>query len=259
MAVSEIKSKIDSSLQSLDGFLICNDEIFSNEEIDIALDSLNEFIGKPICNSVVKMCGTKTSLLRVSGLHFISESVKNILINESFIEAAVSYSNASRLQVLGTQFYYKSSSQIGNDQVGWHRDSDYINFNSKGVFTAWIACSNITETSGPIKYIRGSQYWPSTLFIGNAGNKNLLSDRKRFMADKPSYEWEECPALLKKGACSFHCYDVLHGSESNKSNEPRIGLAITLITEQFEKQGISKDKIVRDLNDQERFPIIYAN
>ncbi|MBV9849062.1 MAG: phytanoyl-CoA dioxygenase family protein [Armatimonadetes bacterium] len=115
--------------------------------------------------------------------------------------------------------------------VGWHQDWAYWRDWEEGseLFTAWLALSDVTTESGPMVFVPGSHRWgllPGGDFFGQ--------DQQALRAGIPIPEgetWRETPDILPPGGVSFHHRLLFHGSHQNRSDAPRLSLAIHLRTE----------------------------
>ena len=67
------------------------------------------------------------------------------------------------VQVWWTQLLYKPPQAAAptNTTIGWHQDRSYWGAWEEGseLFTAWVALSDVTAESGPMKFVRGSHRW----------------------------------------------------------------------------------------------------
>ena len=67
---------------------------------------------------------------------------------------------AKYIQIWHSQVVWKPRSKNQKGNAGWHRDSQYWPFWSKeGLYTAWIALTDVSINSGPLRFIRGSNLW----------------------------------------------------------------------------------------------------
>jgi non-heme Fe2+,alpha-ketoglutarate-dependent halogenase len=104
-----------------------------------------------------------------------------------------------------TSFFIKEAHDPGF--VSWHQDATYWGLSSSDVATAWIAMSPANKVSGCMKFIAGT-------------HRNQVQH-----ADKAKAVYVE----LKPGQASLHHVLLFHGSEPNRSDDRRIGLAIRYI------------------------------
>jgi hypothetical protein len=123
-----------------------------------------------------------------------------------------------------TSFFIKEARDPGF--VSWHQDATYWGLSSSDVATAWIAMSPANKVSGCMKFIAGThqrQVQHEDTFDQN----NLLTRGQEIAVDV-----DEAKAIyveLKPGQASLHHVLLFHGSEPNRSDDRRIGLAIRYI------------------------------
>lgn len=124
-----------------------------------------------------------------------------------------------------TNFFIKEPKSPGF--VSWHQDAFYWGLSKDDVVTAWIALSPANLESGCMKFVPGSQTQDHLQHVDTFHKNNLLS-RGQEIAVKIDQELTvDC--ILNPGEMSLHHVKVVHGSEPNRSNNRRIGLAIRYI------------------------------
>jgi hypothetical protein len=89
---------------------------------------------------------------------------------------------------------------------------------------AWVALSPANLQSGCMKFLPGSQTQDHLQHVDTFHKDNLLS-RGQEIAVKV----ESVDCMLNPGEMSLHHVKLVHGSEPNRSNDRRIGLAIRYI------------------------------
>lgn len=113
------------------------------------------------------------------------------------------------------------------DYVSWHQDATYWGLSSDEVITAWVALSDAPIESGAMKFWAGSHKFDQIEHQDTFHEHNLLSRGQEIAVDVPEGEGVLVP--LKAGEISLHHVKLVHGSESNQSDDRRIGLAIRYI------------------------------
>ena len=124
-----------------------------------------------------------------------------------------------------TNFFIKEANSPGF--VSWHQDAFYWGLNKDDVMTAWVALSPANLESGCMKFLPGSQTQDHIQHIDTFHKDNLLSRGQEIAVKVDSAKTVDC--MLKPGEMSLHHVKVVHGSEPNRSNDRRIGLAIRYI------------------------------
>jgi hypothetical protein len=107
-----------------------------------------------------------------------------------------------------------------NVGIAWHRDQDYMGFDSKRVVTAWIALSRCNEANGCVMAIRG----PGRAGVGAPGVSRLAR-----RAEAGRLDGMATRVVLEAGEMSLHDSEILHGSRPNLSDEKRVGFAIRFV------------------------------
>jgi ectoine hydroxylase-related dioxygenase (phytanoyl-CoA dioxygenase family) len=174
---------------------------------------------------------------------------------------AAAITGASMIQTFVTQQLIKPPGGLETANVGWHQDYQYWQGHVRGeVFTAWVAISDVTEESGPMRFVVGSHKW-GLLNAGDFFSGNLDSLRDRIRAAHPGAKWEEASAVLKPGAVSFHHRLTIHGSGANRTTWPRKSVAIHLRTERSAlAPGIKYRDVgwLNDFADERACPVMYG-
>ncbi|MBL8344888.1 MAG: phytanoyl-CoA dioxygenase family protein [Rubrivivax sp.] len=124
-----------------------------------------------------------------------------------------------------TNFFIKEAHSPGF--VSWHQDSTYWGLDPDEVITAWIALSDVTEENGYMQVIPGSHKVDQLPHVDTFHKDNLLSRGQEI-----AVEVDKSKAVgltLQPGEMSLHHIKLVHGSDANRSNDRRIGLAIRYI------------------------------
>jgi len=193
------------------------------------------------------------TLCKIDQPHLSDGTISELIGYSEIGRWAAGITGAKYIQAWAVQLLYKppGGEQLGN--VGWHQDKQYWSYWEGEVFTAWVALSNVTEASGPMRFVQGSHKWGL-----RDGGDFFGSDHEaqRQAIQIPAGEaWEEIPAILPPGGVSFHHPLTLHGSGPNRSTFPRRSFAIHLRTEK--SRPIAENYYVSHLDDQTVCPIIY--
>lgn len=168
---------------------------------------------------------------------------------------AAEITGAKMIQVWWTQLLMKPASNK-EATIGWHQDKQYWDAFEDGseLFTAWIACSDVTPASGPMHFVRGSHKW------GLRAGGDFLHGKREEIAVPEGETWEEVEGWLPPGGVSFHHNLTLHGSGPNRENFPRRSYALHLRTENSAVKPTHKGKgLVGFLDNLEWCPVIYGS
>ena len=113
------------------------------------------------------------------------------------------------------------------DFVSWHQDSTYWGLSGDEVCTAWVALSDAPVESGAMKFWPGSHRREQIEHRDTYHEHNLLSRGQEVAVEVPEKEGVLVP--LQAGEISLHHVKLVHGSEPNRTQDRRIGLAIRYI------------------------------
>jgi ectoine hydroxylase-related dioxygenase (phytanoyl-CoA dioxygenase family) len=140
------------------------------------------------------------------------------------IAAKLCGSRAVRL--FDDQLIYKPpAAHDATSVVGWHSDRAYwMTCTSDDMLTAWIPFHDCPEQMGPLVVIDGSHKWPVSAAIRTFNENNFDELEERLGMDRAPLR--KVPMILSKGRVSFHNCLTIHGSDINRSDSPRISLAV---------------------------------
>jgi ectoine hydroxylase-related dioxygenase (phytanoyl-CoA dioxygenase family) len=124
-----------------------------------------------------------------------------------------------------TNFFIKEANSPGF--VSWHQDAFYWGLSKDDVMTAWVALSPANLESGCMKFLPGSQTQDHLQHVDTFHKDNLLSRGQEIAVKVENETTVDC--ILSPGEMSLHHVKLVHGSEPNRSNDRRIGLAIRYI------------------------------
>lgn len=108
--------------------------------------------------------------------------------------------------------------------VTLHQDSNYWGLYPYDVATAWLALSDASLATGPMKFLPGSHLAADYEHEDTFEKSNLLSRGQKIIADLD--EDSLVPAPLKAGEMSLHHVRIAHGSDPNRTDDRRIGMVI---------------------------------
>ncbi len=124
-----------------------------------------------------------------------------------------------------TNFFIKEAKSPGF--VSWHQDAFYWGLSKDDVMTAWVALSPANLESGCMKFLPGSLSQDHLQHVDTFHKDNLLSRGQEIAVDVDASKSVDC--ILDPGQMSLHHVKLVHGSEPNRSEDRRIGLAIRYI------------------------------
>jgi non-heme Fe2+,alpha-ketoglutarate-dependent halogenase len=112
--------------------------------------------------------------------------------------------------------------------VSWHLDGRYSGLNSYKAPTAWIALSQSTVENGCLRVVRESHKMQDCPFIERPSPDNLENHGQQVTV--PIDEAQIVAMELMPGEMSVHDVNIIHGSEPNRSEIPRIGFSVSYVT-----------------------------
>ena len=124
-----------------------------------------------------------------------------------------------------TNFFIKEAASPGF--VSWHQDSTYWGLDPDDVITAWVAFTDVTPENGYMQFIPGSHKTEQLPHVDTFHRDNLLSRGQEIAVEVDKSRAVGIP--LKAGEMSLHHIKLVHGSDANRTNDRRIGLAIRYI------------------------------
>ncbi|MBT4099128.1 MAG: hypothetical protein HOM68_00715 [Gemmatimonadetes bacterium] len=198
-----------------------------------------------------------TKLCKINDAHLASHALHALVRDPAVAQLAAAVTGARRIQVWATQLLIKPPATEAAGHVGWHQDRQYWRYwsQAEGLFTIWMALSDVGADCGPMRFVRGSQRWgflDQGDFFG--GDQQALRDG----IDIPEGEgWEEVSALMPAGGVSFHHCLTFHGSDANTSDRPRCSVAVHLRTEAVVPIRGDESYYVSHLDDPAYAPVIY--
>lgn len=124
-----------------------------------------------------------------------------------------------------TNFFIKEANSSGF--VSWHQDSTYWGLDPADVMTAWVAFTESNLVSGCMKVIPGTHTADQIPHVDTFHQENLLSRGQEIAVEVD--KTKAVDLILRPGEMSLHHIKLVHGSEPNRSNDRRIGMAIRYI------------------------------
>lgn len=124
-----------------------------------------------------------------------------------------------------TNFFIKEANSPGF--VSWHQDSTYWGLDPSDVITAWIALTTVTPENGYMQVIPGSHKVDQLPHLDTFHKDNLLSRGQEISV--PVDKSTAIGLALEPGEMSLHHIKLVHGSDANRTDDRRVGLAIRYI------------------------------
>lgn len=246
-----------------DGFWITDSGVIDTRRLDAARRAVVDVLagrfetGEPPSAFPPHQPG---SLRKIDNAHFASRALYDLLMSPGLAALIHAVTGSSFVQVFNTQLLVKPSTGASTANVGWHQDKQYWPFWDRpdGLFTAWVALTDVDEAAGPMRFVTGSHHW-GLLNQGNFFGQDADALRAS-IETPPGSEWREVPATMSAGGVSLHHSLVYHASGVNVSGRDRISVAIHMRNElpgllRVEERPMYFRSIW--LDDQERCPVLY--
>ena len=149
-----------------------------------------------------------------------------------------------------SSFFIKEARDPGF--VSWHQDATYWGLSKPEVMTVWIAFSPANKVSGCMKFVAGT-HKQQVSHKDTFDQNNLLTRGQEIAVDVA--EKDAVLAELKPGQASLHHVLLFHGSEPNRSDDRRIGLAIRYIPTHVKQAVGTRDwaTLVRGVDSHKNF------
>lgn len=216
--------------------------------------------GIPPCGSPKGSKEPPQKLVKIDNAHRSDRTIFELVTHPAIGQWAAALTGAKMVQVFACQMLIKPPGGQGGVNVGWHQDQEYWDAALSGeLFTAWVAISDVTAESGPMRFVRGSNHW-GLLKSGDFFSDKLDELKQRIQAKSGGNAWQEVAAVLPPGGVSFHHRLTVHGSGENHAAGPRVSFAIHLRTE---KSGLREGTkwqdagYLNDFNDPIGSPVCY--
>ncbi|MEZ5365669.1 MAG: phytanoyl-CoA dioxygenase family protein [Bryobacterales bacterium] len=112
--------------------------------------------------------------------------------------------------------------------ISMHQDGTYWGLADGRITTAWIALTPSTPENGCMRVVAGSHQREYLPHRETRAENNLLTRGQEVQVDVP--ESAITDIVLAPGEMSLHDVRIIHGSNPNPSDIPRIGFAIRYVT-----------------------------
>ncbi|MEO7339203.1 MAG: phytanoyl-CoA dioxygenase family protein [Caldimonas sp.] len=146
------------------------------------------------------------------------------LVRDARIVDAVESLLGPDLFCWSAQFFAKPAGDAA--YVSWHQDATYWGLSTPDVATAWVALTPSTIESGCMRVVPGT-HRAQVAHQDRFDDANLLSRGQEVAVQVDPATVVDVE--LQTGEMSLHHVLLFHGSEPNRSTEPRIGFAIRYV------------------------------
>ena len=172
---------------------------------------------------VAARCG-HTPPKRFDGLHLFFDWAYRLAAHGAVLDAVGGVLGGDIL-VDGTLVFYKPARDAG--YVSWHQDSVYSDWHLTPTVSAWIALTASRRANGCMRVVPGSHKQGVLAHSNSRDDANLLFRGERVAAVDES---RAVDVTLRPGEMSLHHSTIVHGSNPNTSDEPRVGFIVRYVT-----------------------------
>lgn len=171
-------------------------------------------------------CGAG-AIKRFDNLHLFFDWAHDLVTRDALLDAVEGVLGRDIL-VEATVVFYKPPRD--SSYVSWHQDSLYSGWHLTPSTSAWVALTPSTRANGCVRVVPGSH---RRGLLGHQiirDDPNLLNRR----GERVEMEVDEAEAVdlvLRPGEMSLHDSNIVHGSNPNASDEPRVGFIVRFVTD----------------------------
>ena len=166
------------------------------------------------------------SLRRFDNLHLFFPWAYQLATHEAVLNTVEGFLGPD-LVIDGTLVFHKPPHDGG--YASWHQDSVYSGWHLTPSISAWIALSSSNRNNGCMRAVPGSHKLGLLEHDTVENDPNLLNRRgERIRMDVK--ESEAIDIVLRPGEMSLHHTNIVHGSNPNTSDGPRIGFIVRFVT-----------------------------
>ena len=166
---------------------------------------------------------------RFDRLHLFFDWAYRVVTHKALLDVVESILGEDIL-VYGTLVLAKQPHDLR--YASWHQDSFYSGLHLTPSTTAWIALTPSHQENGCMRVIPGSHRL-GALDHENVVDERLLNRRgERIKIDVD--ESQAVDVVLRPGQISLHESTLVHSSNPNASDEPRIGFIVRFVTSRMQ-------------------------
>ncbi len=181
----------------------------------------------------VALLSGESILRRFDNLHLFFPWAYRLSTEQSLLDAIDSILGPDIL-IDGSLVFYKPPHDEA--YASWHQDSVYSGWHLTPSVSAWIALTKSERSNGCMRAIPGSHKDGLLEHDNVLGDPNLLNRRgERLRMDVD--ESQAVDLVLEPGEMSLHHTNIVHGSNANTSDVPRIGFIVRFVTSKTTDRG----------------------
>jgi non-heme Fe2+,alpha-ketoglutarate-dependent halogenase len=192
--------------------------VFSVDEVTLFRGALE---------SIADNCG-EGSLKRFDSLHLFFDWAHRLVTHDALLNAVEDVLGGDIL-IDGTLVFHKPPQD--SSYVSWHQDSVYSGWHLTPSTSAWIALTASHRANGCMRVIPGSHKQGLVSHVNIRDDSNLVARGER--VETGVDESQAVDVVLQPGEMSLHHSTIIHGSNANTSDEPRIGFIVRFVTDRI--------------------------
>lgn len=173
--------------------------------------------------AVAEECGGGPAK-RLDNLHLFFGWAHRLVTRPALLDAVEAVLGDDIL-IDGTLVFRKPPKDSG--YVSWHQDSVYSGWHLTPSVSAWVALTASHGANGCMRVIPGSHKRGLLSHADSRDDSNMLFRGERIAAVDESLAED---LVLRPGEMSLHHSTLIHGSNPNASDEPRIGFIVRFVT-----------------------------
>lgn len=172
--------------------------------------------------------GGEAQLVQVNNAYWTDGTIGRLVLDERLGAIAAHLLEVSGVRLWHDQLLYKLPQSGDQGNIGWHQDQgSWLSMDTDRAITAWVAFDDVDEKNGCMEVVPGSHKW------GLLGEQHFrfkdLEDQEKRIIEKSGKAFETAPCILPAGCVSFHHSHTIHGSRANRSDRPRVSIAIHMM------------------------------
>jgi len=190
----------------------------------------NDFDGHgSLFDGQLKVPDDPLTMRRAINAWWINHEIRDMVCAPGIGRIAAALMKANRVRLWADQVIIKpgagATGKTKGGNIGWHQDAAYWHINShcENMVTAWIALQDTDLAIGGMRTLEQSHRWGLIRDSDKFYDPNLSRQREYF-EKKGLGPWVDEPCILPAGHASFHHSLCFHGSEENKTNQPRLSV-----------------------------------
>jgi ectoine hydroxylase-related dioxygenase (phytanoyl-CoA dioxygenase family) len=175
--------------------------------------------------SLAQLCG-EGAVRRFDNLHLFFPWAYRLSTEQSLLDVIESILGPD-IVIDGSLVFYKPPHDEA--YASWHQDSVYSGWHLTPSVSAWIALTKSERSNGCMRAIPRSHHDGLLEHDNVLNDPNLLNRRgERLRMDVD--ESQAVDIVLEPGEMSLHHTNIVHGSNANTSDAPRIGFIVRFVT-----------------------------